>query len=63
MLHNEIEQSVLTAQKLALELLRKDGLNIMNETLDYEMTGNFFSNEVKESATKINVTIKFTIEV
>jgi len=52
MLHNEIEQSVLTAQKIALESLRKDGFVVETDTpvCDY----------VSE---KLEVTIKFTIEV
>lgn len=37
MLHNEIEQSVLTAQKLALESLRKDGLVVESTPLKYKV--------------------------
>lgn len=52
MLHNEIEQSILTAQKLALESLRNDLLVVETDTpvCDYV-------------ADKLEVTIKFTIEV
>ena len=56
MLHNEIEQSVLTAQKLALESLRKDGLVVESTPLKYKVL-------LDNDKDKIEVTIKFTIEV
>ena len=56
MLHNEIEQSVLTAQKLALESLRKDGLVVESTPLKYKVL-------LDNDKDKLEVTIKFTIEV
>ena len=54
MLHNEIEQSVLTAIECALESFEGDGLNVTHEqpTPVYN-----------EDTGKLEVIIKFTIEV
>ncbi len=57
MLHNEIEQSVLTAQKLALESLRKDGLVTCTETPAVNHITN--NNTLDET---IEVVIKFRIK-
>lgn len=64
MLHNEIEQSILTAQKLALESLRKDGLVVETEIQEVTQIGGGYSDKPESfKVFKLEVTIKFTIEV
>lgn len=70
MIHNEIEQSVLTAQKLALASLRKDGLVFINHPIGLDLKRDvnleidpLSDKDIIVESYKLEVTIKFTIEV